>query len=121
MSHRIVELDENGLPVRGLTLIGGGAKSHMWGQMAADMFGVTVKIHATPHEATSLGAAVIAGVGIGWYSDFIEAAQCIHYQREYQPDPEAYAAYRKHLDVFRSLYPQMAGAYAAVYDYQQGK
>ena len=114
-------LDENGLPIRGLTLIGGGAKSHMWGQMAADMFGVTVKIHATPHEATSLGAAVIAGVGIGWYNNFVEAAQCLHYQREYHPDPETYAAYRRHLEVFRSLYPQMAGAYAALYDYQQEK
>ena len=60
-------LRENGLPVQALTLIGGGAKSGLWGQMAADMFGAHISVHATPHEATSLGAALAAGVGIGWY------------------------------------------------------
>ena len=35
-------LRENGLPVQALTLIGGGAKSGLWGQMAADMFGAHI-------------------------------------------------------------------------------
>ena len=112
-------LGENGLPVRQLTLIGGGAKSLMWGQMAADMFGVPVRVHATPHEATSLGAAFIAGVGLGWYRDYAEAARCIGSRREYQPDPAAHAAYQKHLAVFKTLYPNMKAAYEALYAYQQ--
>ena len=111
-------LGENGLPVSQLTLIGGGAKSTLWGQMAADMFGVPVRVHATPHEATSLGAAFIAGVGLGWYRDFAQAAQYIRGQRDYAPDPAAHAAYQKHLAVFKTLYPQMKGAYEALYDYQ---
>lgn len=112
-------LGENGLPVRGLTLIGGGAKSRLWGRMAADMFGVPVRIHATPHEATSLGAAVTAGVGIGWYRDFAEGAACIRAQREYRPDASAHAAYQKHLAVYKTLYPNMKAAYEALYAYQQ--
>lgn len=114
-------LAENGLPVTQLTLIGGGAKSALWGQMAADMFGVPVRIHCTPHEATSLGAAFIAGVGLGWYRDFAEAAQYIRGQRDYAPDPAAHSAYLKHLAVFKGLYPQMKGAYEALYDYQNAK
>ena len=114
-------LSENGLPARRLTLIGGGAKSALWGQMAADMFGVPVRAHLTPHEATSLGAALTAGVGIGWYRDFAEAARCIRVSREYAPDPGARAAYEKHLAVFRALYPDMKKAYEAVYRYQQEK
>lgn len=112
-------LGENGLPVRSLTLIGGGAKSALWGQMCADMFGVPARIHQTPHEATSLGAALTAGVGIGWYKNFREAAACVHVQRTYTPDPENTAVYQRHLAVFRSLYPHMRKAYEALYDYQQ--
>ena len=112
-------LGENGLPAKRLTLIGGGAQSALWGQMAADMFGVPVRVHQTPHEATSLGAALTAGVGIGWYRDFAEAARCIHIAREYSPNPEKHNAYRKHLKVFRALYPDMKKAYEAVYRYQQ--
>lgn len=112
-------LGENGLPVRRLTLIGGGAKSRLWGQMAADMFGCPVGVHQTPQSATSLGAAFIAGVGIGWYRDYADAAKNIHIAREYQPDPAAHAAYQKHLAVFRQLYPNMKKAYELLYDYQQ--
>ena len=112
-------LAENGLPANRLTLIGGGAASALWAQMASDMFGVPVRVHASPREATSLGAALTAGVGIGWYADFSEAAQRISVARTYTPDPQAHAAYREHLAVYRSLYPQMRGAYEAVYSYQQ--
>ena len=111
-------LGENGLPVRRMTLIGGGAKSRLWGQMAADMFDAQVRVHATPHEATSLGAAFAAGVGIGWYQDFAQAARQIHFSREYTPDPAAAAAYQKHLAVYKALYPNMKGAYEALADYQ---
>lgn len=114
-------LAENGLPARRLTLIGGGAKSALWGELAAHMFGVPVRVHQTPHEATSLGAALTAGVGIGWYADFAEAARCIRIRREYAPDPDLHAAYRKHLAVFRTLYPHMKSAYEAIYRYQQEK
>ncbi len=112
-------LGENGLPVHRMTLIGGGAKSRLWGQMAADMFDAEVHIHATPHEATSLGAAFAAGVGIGWYRDFAQAARQIRFSRTYTPDPETADAYRRHLAVFKILYPNMKGAYEALADYQR--
>ena len=112
-------LRENGLPVQALTLIGGGAKSGLWGQMAADMFGARISVHATPHEATSLGAALAAGVGIGWYRDFREAAEVIHRERSYEPDPQTQAAYAKHFAVYRQLYPMTRNAHEAVYAYQQ--
>ena len=101
-----------------MTLIGGGAKSRLWGQMAADMFDAQVRVHATPHEATSLGAAFAAGVGIGWYQNFAQAARQIHFSCEYTPDPAAAAAYQKHLAVYKALYPNMKGAYEALADYQ---
>lgn len=111
-------LEENGLSASALTLIGGGAKSALWGQLAAHMFGIPARIHQSPHEATSLGAAFTAGIGIGWYSDFSDAARYIRTARTYQPDPGTHDLYQKHLAVFRSLYPQMRGAYETLYAYQ---
>ena len=112
-------LGENGLPVRELTLIGGGAKSRLWRQMAADMFGAQVRVHATPHEATSLGAALAAGVGIGWYRDFVHAAEVIRRGPAFVPQAEAQAAYRAQFEVYRQLYPLSRGAQEAVFAYQQ--
>ena len=111
-------LAENGLNTEHITLVGGGAKSALWAQMAADMFGLPVRVHSTPREATSLGAALTAGVGIGWYHDFTEASECIHIEREYRPDQERHAAYERHYELYCALYPGMRGVYEAIYEYQ---
>lgn len=112
-------LNENGVSIPSVMLIGGGAKSELWGQMCADMFGVPARIHATAHEATSLGAALTAGVGIGWYRDFADSAQYLKSKKTYAPNAAAHEAYAKHLAVFRTLYPDMKRAYETLYDYQQ--
>ena len=60
-----------------------------------------------------------AGVGIGWYRDFREAAEVIHRERSYEPDPQTQAAYAKHFAVYRQLYPMTRNAHEAVYAYRQ--
>lgn len=112
-------IGENGIKIEALTLIGGGAKSEMWRSMAASVFGARIDVHQTPHEATSLGAAFAAGVGIGWYKDFKEAAAQIKISKSYQPDERDMEAYRRHFEVYRTLYPQAQKAFEAVFDYQQ--
>ncbi|MBQ6231956.1 MAG: hypothetical protein IJJ80_00445 [Clostridia bacterium] len=111
-------LAENGLPASRLTLVGGGAKSALWAKMAADMFGVPVRVHQTPREATSLGAALTAGVGIGWYRDFADASQCIRIQKELTPQQSVHEIYQKHFKLYRSLYPTIRDAYEAIYRFQ---
>ena len=111
-------LREDGLPIDRLMLIGGGAKSRLWGRMAASMFGVPVQVHCTPHEATSLGAAFAAGVGIGMYRDYADAASRIRGGMIYEPDPAEAAAYEKAAAVWRQLYPNMKNAYGLVDAYQ---
>ena len=111
---------ENGLALRELTLIGGGAKSALWGRMAASMLNARINVHQTPHEATSLGAAFAAGVGIGWYKDFQEAAGMIRARRSYWPEPAEVEAYKKHYEVYQHLYPMTKQAQQAVFSYQQG-
>ena len=112
-------LRENSLELPSLMLIGGGAKSELWGQMAASMFGSRIDIHLTPHEATSLGAAFAAGVGIGWYRNFEEAAAKLRVRRSYLPNAGEQEAYRRHYEVYRRLYPLTRQAHEEIFSYQQ--
>jgi len=63
---------EMGVPVGDMMLTGGGAKSPLWRQMLADLYGCPVSIPASG-EGAALGAAILAGVGTGVYSSLPEA------------------------------------------------
>ena len=63
-----------GQKAKEITAIGGGTRNEFWMQNKADVSGrpvVTLEIE----EATALGAAMLAGVGIGVYKNLTEAAQ----------------------------------------------
>lgn len=112
-------LRENGLTYDRLTLIGGGAKSSVWPQMIADLFGVSTCLHASARQATSLGAALAAGVGVGVYRDYADAAKVVHTLSECAPRPEVTASYVRHTELFESLYTRLRSAYHAIADYQR--
>lgn len=111
-------LRENGMEIGSLILSGGGVKSRVWPQMFADVFGVPARVHAHPREATSLGAAMTAGVGAGVFASFEEAAKIVRTKGELLPDPARAEAYRAHTRVYRALYGQMKDAMYAISDYQ---
>ena len=52
----------------------GGAKSALWSRIQADIFGQDVRIMET-QELSAIGAAIIAGVGVGLFSDFESACE----------------------------------------------
>jgi xylulokinase len=66
-------LDRLGLGADTIRVVGGGAKDRTWLQLKADVTGRAVELLVEP-EATALGAALIAAVGIGWFTDLDEAA-----------------------------------------------
>ncbi len=53
--------------------MGGGAKNRFWVQNKADIMGRELEVVTTP-DVTPRGAAMIAGIGIGVFRDFREAA-----------------------------------------------
>jgi len=112
-------LRENGLRYdESLALVGGGAKSRIWPQMLADMTGLPSRVHAQTRHATSLGAAMAAGVGVGIFGSYEEAAGMARFGAEYAPVPESSAAYARHFQVYKGLYGQIKEAYAAISAYQ---
>jgi len=51
-------------------LVGGASKGEIWGEILSDMLGKPLMVSNNPEEATSIGAAIIGGVGVGLFEDF---------------------------------------------------
>jgi xylulokinase len=64
-----------------LIAAGGGFSSHLWTQIAAGIFGREIK-KTVCQEQAALGAALIAGVGLGCYPDMKEACKRVEYKSE---------------------------------------
>jgi len=88
-------------------VIGGGAKGELWRQLLADIFGRPVLRPRLLAEATSLGAAVCGGVGVGLFRDFSVINQLVEILDRHLPDPQAQALYDR-------LYPTFLAAYDAL-------
>ena len=93
---------------------GGGAKSPFWRQMMADVFGMPVQTLENS-EGPALGAAILAGVAAGVYTDVPSACEQVVRRNEPQlPDSEASAAYEPFYQLYRGLYPALKESYAAL-------
>ena len=67
-------LTEQGAQLGSLRMIGGGIRNPVLCQALADMLGIPIDRLESGEFATSLGAAVCAGVGVGLFDDFSVAA-----------------------------------------------
>jgi autoinducer 2 (AI-2) kinase len=78
-----------------LVFAGGASKGALWSQILADVTGKQVTVPVVK-EATALGGAIVAGVGIGVFSSIVEAADSlVRWERNYQPDQERHGVYRE--------------------------
>ena len=100
-----------------LRLIGGGGQSAAWQQILADVCDIEVAILSTQAaDATSLGAALTAGVGVGLFPSLSEAIESITIHRALKPDGASAEAYEKLFRVYGGLYPSLKSAFAALRD-----
>jgi xylulokinase len=90
-----------------ITLIGGGAKGKLWRQMLADVFGIPVLVPHYLEEATSMGAAIIGGVGVGSFKDFGAVKQFITIDETVTPRADVSATYQALKPVFDECYQRL--------------
>lgn len=84
--------------------VGGGAKNSEWLQMQADIFERPVVTLRT-EQGPALGAAMLAGIGCGWYDNQVEAAKkLVHYTAEVRPVKENVTQYRKMYRIYQEVY-----------------
>jgi len=86
---------------------GGGARSDLWRQIQADVFGVPVE-RAPLDEAAAYGAALIAGIGIGWWTgrDDVPATGNAT-SHVLTPDETRREQYAELKTLYRQLYPNL--------------
>jgi xylulokinase len=84
-------------------LVGGGARSPFWGQMIADVTGLTIDLAAGAEAGAALGAARLAMLAAGAGD---ERAVCARppIQRQFVPDAASAALHAPRLKRFRALY-----------------
>jgi xylulokinase len=97
-----------------LVVVGGGAKSALWRQIISDATGRTL-IVPDVLEAGALGAAILAGVGVGIYPSVQEAsARLVRDVGEHRPEPERMHLYEKIYRVYSELEERVAPLYGRV-------
>jgi xylulokinase len=97
-----------GVPVTEVRATGGGARSPLWRQLQADVFGLPVHRTRT-EEGPAFGAALLAGVAGGAYSDVFEACALIRLDPDVNiPDPARNRLYRRYHEAFTALYAATA-------------
>ena len=83
---------------------GGASKSPLWCQILSDVLGLPVKVPVVK-EATALGAAILAGYGVGIYDDMSKAAEkLVKWDTTYVPDMENHKIYCEMYGQWRKVY-----------------
>ncbi len=95
------------LPVKGIRLGGGGARSPLWRTIQAEVYGHTCDV-LVAEEGGAFGAALLAGVGGGgWPSVEAACAEAIQVAEQIVPDPAAVQRYNQGYPGFRQVYPAL--------------
>ncbi len=100
-------LTEQGAALQSLRMIGGGIRNAVLCQAMADMLGIPIERLESGEFATSLGAAVCAGVGIGVFDDFSVAATLSPIAGTEQPVAERKPLYDRTYELFCQAYASL--------------
>ncbi len=106
---------ERGKWIQAMRLIGGGARNAPWRQILADVYGLPVLLPRLLTEATSLGAAIAGGVGVGLYPDYRVAQEFVRVEEAEKPAPERqeqytalYALFKKTYDTLEPIFDELS-------------
>ncbi len=103
-----------GTPITHMSICGGGAKSPLWRQMIADVYGIPLT-DASAGGGAALGAAILGAVAGGAYPDVPVA--CAHMVRNGEvtvPSVENHTAHAQYVAAYRALYRSLSSDFAAL-------
>lgn len=107
LEHNLRTAAETGISVDSLNAMGGASNSVLWTQIKADVTGKTIRVPSSD-TATTLGAAILAGVGCGLYGSYDEAVgRTIRITRVQEPNPQNKAVYDRAMERYLRLYEDL--------------
>jgi len=104
--------DEMKIPVTSIRLGGGGARSPLWRQIQADVYGREVEIVAA-EEGAAYGAAILAGCGAGAWASVDEACdKVVSVASRIGANPAATRTMQQAYGTYRKIYPALRQVFA---------
>jgi xylulokinase len=100
--HHVDVFADIGIPLHRVMVTNGGSKSTLWKQIHADVLGLDLH-PVSGHPGASLGAAVIAAIGIGALDDWSDAARFVSLDAPFIPDPDRRRSYDSAYATWREL------------------
>jgi D-xylulose kinase len=112
VKRNIQAVEDLNIKVAEIRCLGGGSKSPVWNQIKADLIGKPV-VTMQGEEAACLGAAMVAGVGIGMFKSLEEAtSKMVKIKKRFQPNPENAGLYAQYFKKYVNLYDALIGMFA---------
>lgn len=109
LRHNLETAVEAGANVKRLRAMGGAANSRLWTQIKCDVTGKPIDVPSSD-TATTLGAAILAGVATGIYKSFDEAvAKTVRVTRTHEPGTQNSAAYDAAYSTYLAIYDGLKG------------
>ena len=107
LEHNIRTALETGITIRELNSMGGAANSAIWTQIKADVTGRTINA-MNSDSASSLGAAILAGIGTKQYKNYEEAVNAtVSIRKTYLPNRKNHEIYLQRMEKYLKLYPAL--------------
>jgi xylulokinase len=104
LRHNVDVAEKTGVQIEILQSVGGGSRSAVWSQIKADVLGRPIAVPGMSMGAP-LGDALLAGTGIGVYTDLVSAARLFDPPLTlYQPGKGTSAHYDTLYLLYRQLY-----------------
>ncbi len=101
-------MEAAGIAIGELRAFGGGARSPLWLQVKADIYGKPVQAMDVA-EAPCLGVAILAGLATGVFTSVDDAlARMVRAAQTYQPDPAMVERYQERCELYQQIYPTLA-------------
>ena len=93
-------------------MVGGETRSQLWNQIKADVCGRRIRIPEVD-DAAALGAALLAGTGVGQYTSLKKAAeQAVRNKSVFAPNLENHRLYANAYKNYRTVYSQVEKGYS---------
>ena len=105
--HNLKTAEETGSIIHTLYSNGGSANSDLWMQIKSDAANRPVAVQLSD-ISTTLGAAILAGIAVGIYSDFDDAvSNAVTIQKTFYPNAKNHEIYMKRYKTYLEIYANL--------------
>jgi D-xylulose kinase len=117
--HMAEIIEQQGVKIKEIIAVNGGAKSPLWRQIFADVLNARIHYYLGG-VSTLLGDVILAGVGTGQFSGFEVVREWLEIAETQEPDAEAHALYAKYYTLYRKIYLQLKDQFKELVDLGKG-